>query len=165
MSSWLALCAHRLAMRCDGVHGAIYFGAFQPIFRIESQGRDMEQVRLIVDSLNDAVRDTARVIGLKEIAKELWPAKGTEAAARYLNDCLNPERDQKLSGEEILHIARRGRELGCHMITAFFNMDAGYAPPIPVDPEDQKAELQREFIATGKRMEAIYAHIQRTGAR
>jgi hypothetical protein len=125
----------------------------------------MEQISLIVDSLNDAIRDTARAIGFKRIAKELWPSKGEEAAARYLNDCLNPDREQKLSGEEILLIARRGREIGCHIITGFINMETGYAPPIPVDPENEKAELQRQFNENVLSLHKLAARIERTGKR
>jgi hypothetical protein len=119
----------------------------------------MDQPSLFVDTLNDAVRDTARSIGLKRIAHELWPSKSEDEAARYLNDCLNPDRPQKLSGEEILVIARRGRDVGCHLITGFICMDTGYAPPQPVDPADEKAELQRQFHADVDRMERLVKRI------
>ncbi len=124
----------------------------------------MEQIRLLVDSLNDAVRDTVRILGVKEVAKELWPAKGTEAAARYLNDCLNPDRAHELSGPEILLIARRGKEAGCHLITSFINIDTGYAPPVPVDPQDEKAELQRRYIESVQEQKRIAARLERVGA-
>lgn len=117
----------------------------------------MEQIPLVIDTLNDAIRDTCRVLGPKKIGKELWPSKGEEAAARYLNDCLNPDREQKLSGEEILHIARRGREAGCYLITAFICAETGFQPPVAIEPDDEKAELQRRYIAAveeGKRLAA-----------
>jgi hypothetical protein len=119
------------------------------------------QIPLIVDTLNDAVRDTARALGVKKIAKELWPSKGEEAAARYLNDCLNPEREQKLSGEEILHIARRGREMGVYLITAFINSDTGFQPPVPIEPDDEKAELQRRYIASVEEQKKLTARMER----
>lgn len=129
------------------------------------KGSRVEQPPLIVESLNEAVKFSARAIGFEKVANELWPAKGAKEAARYLNDCLNPERPHKLSGEEILHIARRGREIGCYLITSFINMDTGFGPPTPVDPDDEKAELQRQFIETGKRMEALLARISRSTER
>jgi hypothetical protein len=119
-----------------------------------------QQFPLIVDSLNDAIRDTARAIGFKEIAKELWPKKSTEDAARYLNDCLNPDRAQKLDGEEILYIARRGRDVGCYLITMFICADTGFAPPTPIDPDDQRAELQRQFIESTARLERLAQRIK-----
>jgi hypothetical protein len=73
-----------------------------------------------------------------------------------------PDRAQKLSGEEILHIARRGREAGCYLITAFINSDTGFAPPVPVDPADEKAELQRQFI---ERADALLAMGRKITAR
>jgi hypothetical protein len=121
----------------------------------------MDQPSLFVDTLNDAVRDTCRMIGIKEIAKALWPKKSIEEASRYLNDCLNPDRPHKLDGEEILFIARRGRELGCHLITGFICMDTGYAPPTPVDPEDTKAELQRAYIESVRTQKSIADRLER----
>jgi hypothetical protein len=120
------------------------------------KGRPMsQQLPLVVDSLNDAVRDTCRVIGFNEIALELWPKKGAKEAARYLNDCLNPERPHKLDGEEIVYIAKRGREAGLHLITSFICMETGYAPPVPVDPDDARAEMQRQFVDAVNRAERL----------
>jgi hypothetical protein len=119
------------------------------------------QFPLIVDSLNDAVRDTCRAIGFNEIALELWPKKGAKEAARYLNDCLNPDRAHKLDGEEIVYIARRGREIGCYLITGFINAETGFAPPIPIDPEDAKAALQRAYIEAVKEGKRIADRLER----
>lgn len=104
------------------------------------------QFLLLVDTMNDAIRDTVRALGgPKVVGVMLWPKKGSEAAGRYLDDCLNPHRDHKLDIEEILFIAKKGREKGIHLIAAFICQDVGYATPTPVDPEDQKAEFQRVF--------------------
>lgn len=118
------------------------------------------QFPLIVDSLNDAIRDTCRAIGFNEIAMELWPKKGAKEAGRYLNDCLNIDRAQKLDGEEILYIAKRGRDTGCYLITAFFCAETGFAPPVPVDPLDQRAEAQRLFNEGVKQLERLAAKIK-----
>jgi len=115
----------------------------------------MDQPSLFVDSLNDAVRDTCRMIGMKRIAKLLWPSKSEDEAARYLNDCLNEDRPQKLSGEEIMVIGEEGRKLGCHLIGGYVNQRLHYAPPVPVDPADEKAELQRQFIDAVGRAERL----------
>lgn len=125
----------------------------------------MDQPSLFVESLNDAVRDTARAIGLKRVAHELWPSKSEDEAARYLNDCLNPDRPQKLSGEEILLIARRGREVGCHLIIGFACMDVGYAPPVPITPEDQEGELIRAYRESVQEQKLITARMERIASR
>jgi hypothetical protein len=87
------------------------------------------QFALIIDTINDAIRDTCRAIGAKTVAQALWPTKKPEAAERYLDDCLNPSREQKLSIDEILVIARMGREKGIHLIATFINRDLGYTDP------------------------------------
>lgn len=121
----------------------------------------MNQIPLIVDNANDAVRDTVRAIGgTKVVGPLLWPTKKPEAAERYLDDCLNPNRDHKLSLEEALAIAKLGREKGIHLIVGFCCDDVGYAPPVPVDPEDQKAELQRQFHEDVARMETLVRRIK-----
>jgi hypothetical protein len=159
-------CRHAFARGCQAGH---FFAVHAATFYARRRGlscdalrRDllMDQPSLFVDTLNDAVRDTCRAIGTKDIAKALWPKKTVEEASRYLNDCLNPDRPHKLDGEEILFIARRGREFGCHLITAFICMDTGYAPPTPVDPDDEKAELQRQFHADVERLERIANRIK-----
>ena len=122
----------------------------------------MQQIPLVVDSLNDAIRDTCRMIGFNEIALELWPKKGAKEAGRYLNDCLNPDRAHKLDGEEIVYIAKRGREIGCYLITAFINCETGFAPPVPVDPDDRRAELQRAFVDGVERLERLARTIKAT---
>lgn len=121
----------------------------------------MNQIPLIVDNANDAVRDTVRALGgAKIIGPLLWPTKKPEAAERYLDDCLNPNREHKLSLEEALTIAKIGREKGIHLIVGFCCEDVGYAPPVPVDPEDQKAELQRNFIEGVDRLEKLARRIK-----
>jgi hypothetical protein len=122
----------------------------------------MDQIPLLVDTINDAIRDTVRALGgSKVIGPALWPTKKAEAAARYLDDCLNPNRDHKLDIEEILTIARLGRDKGVHIIAAFVNMDIGYAPPTPVNPADQKAELQRQFIQGVGTLSALLKRVER----
>lgn len=122
------------------------------------------QFLLIVDTINDAIRDTVRALGgAKIVAPMLWPKKAPEAAARYLDDCLNPNREHKLDIEEILLIAKKGREKGIHMIVGFINQDVAYAPPVPVDPADQKAEFQRIFGERIGELGDMFAIAQRNG--
>lgn len=123
------------------------------------------QFALIIDTVNDAIRDTVRALGPKLVAQALWPAKKPEAAERYLDDCLNPTREQKLSIEEILLVARMGRAKGLHLITTFICRDIGYADPMPVDPDDQVAELQRVFLERSDELIALGHQIKRMHGR
>lgn len=114
------------------------------------------QVPLFVDTSNDAVRDTVRALGgPKVVAPQLWPSKKPDRAEKDLDDCLNPNNVRKLEFDEILYIGELGRARGIHLIAGFVNFRLGYAPPIPVDPEDEKAELQRQFHQDLDRLERL----------
>jgi hypothetical protein len=90
------------------------------------------QPRLFYDSLEDAMREViAACDGPKAVGAILWPAKSADAARTRLLDCLNHERPEKLAPEEILMLARLGRDRACHAIIEFICMDTGYAPPSP----------------------------------
>lgn len=127
----------------------------------------MDQAPLLVESLNDAIRYTVSLLGgPKKVGARLWPAKDEEQARKYLDDCLNIERAAKLSPEEVLTIARWARlEKGVHLIAGFFCSECGYAPPVPIDPEDQKSELLRQFNEKADALIAVAAQIKRMGPR
>lgn len=115
--------------------------------------RDDGQFALIVDTINDAIRDTVRALGgSKMVGPQLWPTKKSERSEKDLDDCLNPNNPRKLDIDEILMIARLGRDKGIHLIATFVCRDIGYADPVPVNPEDQKTELMREF---NERVDAV----------
>jgi hypothetical protein len=100
------------------------------------------------DSINDALIECVKACGgSKAVGVALWPSKGVEAAQRHLLSCLNPERNEKLGPDEALLIARMAREKGCHAYVEFLAQSLGYAAPVPTEPEDARAQLQREFVA------------------
>ncbi len=103
---------------------------------------------MLPESLNDALIEAVKACGgSKAVGASLWPAKGVEAAQRSLLACLNPDRNEKLSPDEVLHIERMAREKGCHVIAQYRNATLGYAEPVPVDPQDELADLMRQYLA------------------
>lgn len=124
------------------------------------------QPRLFFDAFEDAAREVIIACGgPKAVGSVLWPAKSPDAARTRLLDCLNPDRPEKLAPEEILLLARMGRERASHAIAAYIAQECGYAPPVPVDAEDQIAELQRQFIERADSLQQLGAQIKRMGAR
>lgn len=124
------------------------------------------QPQLFIESSDDAVRDTVRALGgAKVVGPVLWPVKKPDRAERDLLDCLNPNNPRELSFDEILLIGELGRTKGIHILAGFVNFRLGYAPPVPVDPEDQIAELQRQFIERADSLAALGASIKRMTAR
>jgi len=82
-------------------------------------------------------------------------------AGRKLSACLNRDKREKLDLSELSLIRREARKAGIHTLAAYEARDAGYADPIPVSPEDEAAQLKREFITAVKALETIQARMDR----
>lgn len=120
------------------------------------------QPALLIDggpeSLADAVAEVAKVLGgKKKLALMVWPAKG-DSSHSHLLDCLNPDRPHKLSPDELVRIARLGREQGCDAVVRFFCQESGYEVPKAKNVDELRTELQTR-IAEG--LEYLKANMQR----
>jgi hypothetical protein len=105
-----------------------------------------EQVALFYDSIHDALGTVVTALGgKKKVGPLIWPHLKAETAYTRLAHCLSEEFPEKLAPEEILFLALKGREVGCHAIVAYLLMECGYAPPVPVDPLDESEALSREI--------------------
>src|SRR5688572_11959527 len=100
---------------------------------------------LFHDNFNDALANAVKALGrgkIEPVALELWgPAKPN--AGRYLADCLNPERDAKLSIQELVTLLQWAREKGIHWAMHALCEEVGYGEPAIVarkTPEQQLAE-------------------------
>lgn len=116
---------------------------------------------LFHESLNDALRECIGACGgMKTMGKLLWPEKEADIAGRALHDCLNDARREKLSPEQMVLVLHKARERGCHAGITYILRELGYQDPVPVEPEDERAKLQREFIETGKAMARMAERIE-----
>lgn len=123
---------------------------------------------LFHESINEALREIALVYGagkLKVAGAELRPDLTPEDAGKWLSDCLNSDRAQELKPGQVMWFLRIGRKIGCHAAMNFIARDAGYADPAPIEPEDERARLQRDFIAAAKSMQAIADQLARNGLK
>lgn len=124
------------------------------------------QASLFHESLSDALKDVIQQAGgTKSVAAKLWPEKTPDSAHRTLLDCLNENRSEKLSPEQVLFLLRMGREVGCHSAINYMTRECGYSDPQPIEPEDEKAKLMRDFIAAQKVMSAIASRLENVGLR
>jgi len=120
------------------------------------------QPSLFHESYEDAIRDTVTALGGNQrVGSMLWPALPADEAGKRLADCLNRDKREKLSLGELQLIRRDARLQGVHILAAYEMRDAGYADPQPITPEDEAAQLQREYIAAVKAMSAIQARMDR----
>jgi hypothetical protein len=109
---------------------------------------ESQQYQLFHESIYKALDTCVQALGgAKEVGSELWGQSTTpDKLGEKLNDCLNPNRAQKLSLEELLFILRKAHDIGCHAGINFICRDTGYTDPQPVDLEDEIAQREREFI-------------------
>lgn len=120
-----------------------------------------EQPQLFYEGVTDALRALIQALGgTKKVGVAMRPDKTADDAGRWILDCLNLDRREHLDPDQVLWLLREGRRIGFHAAMDYFASEAGYTAS-PVDPEDEVASLQREFIAAAKRQEQIVARIER----
>lgn len=122
----------------------------------------MDQQPLWHDSLEHALGALIDACGgPKKVGKYLWgESLSAEDAARRIRHNLDPDRRERFSNDELILLLALGREHNCHIAAAFINRRIGYAPPQPIDPEDEVNRLKREYIETGKRLERLFSQHQ-----
>lgn len=114
-----------------------------------------------MDSLNDALVSCVKACGgSKQVACALWPEKSPEAAQRLLLDCLNDDRAAHLTPDQVLLVLRLARAKGCHAGFYYMADSLGYTQPAPIEPRDELADLQRQFIASQKAMGAMLQRME-----
>lgn len=110
-----------------------------------------KQPALFHESINDALREVVMALGgTKKVGAMLRPQKLIDEAGRWVSDCLNVDRREKFDPEEVMFLLREARKAGCHTAINYIAADAGYSHPTPIEPEDEKAQLMREFIEATK---------------
>lgn len=122
------------------------------------------QTSLFHESVYDALGSVVSALGgAKVVAMQLWPEKDPVDAGKLLRHCLNPDRPEKLSIEQVIWLMKAGRQDNCHDIATYLLRDCGYQDPIPIEPDDERAALMREFVLATERMEKLSKQMQRVG--
>lgn len=124
---------------------------------------EARQDSLFYERIEDAIDEVIRACGgRKKIAVELWPAKPARDAHNRLDACLNHERPEKFAPHELIFIAKKGREVGCHALKYYIDDECGYERSKPRNRQQEKSSLQEEFIKhvrladrISKRLEAL----------
>ena len=126
---------------------------------LQPRSRELESVGTAPDGIYETLIECVKAIGGSKVAGiALWPAKGVEASQRHLLACLNPERNEKLGPDEVLHVLRLARERGCHAGMQYLAAALSYAEPAHRDRAATGGPLQRSALERSVRP-------QPTGAR
>lgn len=123
--------------------------------------RDNPTARLFFDDVHEAIAQLVRDCGgPKHVASALWPAMTLKAATDQLAHAIDPERREKLTLDELMFVMRLAREKGSHGFIRQLCRDVGYTEPSPLEPADERAALQREFIGYAKRLDQLAKRIE-----
>lgn len=126
----------------------------------------MIQEPMFFEDWRDALRHVVAALGgAKVVAGWLRPDLKPDHAARWLNDCLNPDRRENFSPDHLLLLLRLAREAGIHTGMDYIAEDCGYRRPQPVDPADATDALRREFVDSTKRLTDLAKRIEAMEAR
>lgn len=126
----------------------------------------MSQQALFHESLTDAIRELVLALGgTKKCGPMLRPEMAADHASRWLSDCMNEDRRERLSPDQLLFLLRAGRQAGVHVLMGYLCEESGYSPPQPVEPRDEIAELQRQYIEAAKSMKAIAERMERVNLK
>lgn len=120
-----------------------------------------QEIGEFFESVNDALVSAVTALGgNKKVGAKLRPEMLADQAGGWLRDCLNPDRREKLSPEQVMLIAKMAREAGYHSLMNFIAFDTGYTAR-PIDVETQEAILQEEFIAAVQKLGSIETRLGR----
>lgn len=123
-----------------------------------------DQIPLFVESYDEAI--TAAVMGMggfKVVGAMMRPELPADQAGRWLADCVNPARRECLHPDQLGLLRRLARQKGVHVLMAFEAREAGYAEPAALDPETERAKLQREYIQATRVFQSLAVRMERAG--
>lgn len=107
------------------------------------------------DDIYDALKDAVKALGgAASVGKRLRPEAPIGKAERWLLDCINPNRDQKLDTEQFMAIVGWSRAAGHHMLMDYITDDAGYKRTTPIMLVEQLALLQNQAIEAQRHAES-----------
>lgn len=122
----------------------------------------MMQAALWHEDIYEALgTDIQALGGNKKVGAMLWPEKSPDKAGEHLANCLNRTRHEKLDPEQVLFVIRKARGVGSYAAIWYMAEFGNFTRPEPIEPEDRKAKLQREYIEAAKEMRRIAEDIER----
>lgn len=128
-------------------------------------GVEARQGALFHETMADALGSAVLAIGgPKKAAHAIWPADPLVRSETRLRACLNAERAEKLSPDEVIRLAKLARAAGDHSVMQFLAGELGYEIT-PIEPEEQAAALQRQFIAAVEEQRRIADRLTRLGVK
>lgn len=136
--------------------------AVSPLRTPAKDSQRFAQLALVHDDVNEVVRSLVAALGgAKVIGPRLFPQKSPDAAARYLLDCLNPNRDHDIGTEGFVTLLKWAREAGIHLGMHWLCDELHYARPQTIEPEDHAAEILRRVDFARDELKVLLTQLER----
>lgn len=120
-----------------------------------------EDIYEALRALCEVLEDDQGRRGIKATACWLYGASRSPSSAhRYLLHALDAERSEVLKPHEVMTLLRRGCEQGAHVAKHFMDDETGYERARPISIDDQRDELQREFIRSARLQEQLVRRLE-----
>lgn len=122
------------------------------------------QLELMHESITDALAFIVQALGgPKKVGAMMRPELPADQAAGWVRDCLNASRREKFSPEHVVWLLKSARSAGVHSAMQYLADECGYSAPTPREPDDERAELMREFVAAEQRLAKLASRMERSG--
>lgn len=109
-----------------------------------------------INSINSMLIECVKAAGgSKKVGPMLWPEKPVTDAQKLLLACLNEDRPEKLSPDQAFLIERLAKDSGNHVAIEYRCAAMSYSKPTPIEPKDEVAQLQREFIEASTKLTGL----------
>lgn len=122
------------------------------------------QQPLFHEDIYEAIRsDVMALGGFKRVGAVLWPELPPDKAGERLNACMDRGHREKLDIQQVMLIGRMAREVGSYATVFFLSEDCGFSRPTPVDPDDERGRLQKDFIRSVEIQRGLLERLERIG--
>ena len=113
------------------------------------------------ESPEDALKAAVAALGgAKKVGRRVFPDKGVDAAGRYLLDCINTERNEKLSMTQMMMLFRLAADDGYHAPFFWLSSELGYDAK-PVSKPEEIDRLTTVIEQSTKALAAALSTMQR----
>lgn len=130
--------------------------------RTRPNGSESPQQQLFHDDLNSAIAGLVSALGgAKSVGSRLFPELSVDAAARRLLDALNSDRVQQLNHLQFMTLLKWGRQGGCNQLMEWLCVECGYTKPSAYTPEEERAELQRQYVEAVAQLQVLAKRLQK----
>lgn len=124
----------------------------------------MSSIPLVFESTHDMLRYMVSALGgAKVVGAALRPELKPESAARWLLDCCNADRSERLSPDHLIRLLRIARENGVHDGIGYLATEIGYETPKPRSIEAERDEVRQQISVGLRFLQANMAKLESLG--